>query len=131
MKRLASALKHSLFIVVLCLVALQYGCEKKDEIVTESELGTIIDYEGNKYNTIQLGDQWWMVSNLKTTHYADGTEIPLVESNSDWEDLGYDDKAYCFYNSSTNNESRVYGALYTWAAAMNGATSSKLMPSEV
>ncbi|MCK5692634.1 MAG: hypothetical protein KAI08_07285, partial [Bacteroidales bacterium] len=89
MKRLASALKHSLFIVILCLVALQSSCEKEDEIVSDSELGTIIDYEGNKYNTIQLGDQWWMVSNLKTTHYADGTEIPLVESNSDWEDLGY------------------------------------------
>lgn len=131
MKRLASALNHSLLIVILCLVALQYSCEKKDEIVSETELGTIIDYEGNKYNTIQLGDQWWMVSNLKTTHYADGMEIPLVESNSDWEDLGYDDKAYCFYNNSTNNEARIYGALYTWAAAMNSTTSSYNNPSEV
>jgi hypothetical protein len=70
--------------------------------------GSIAVQLGKKYNTIQLGDQWWMVSNLKTTHYADGTEIPLVESISDWEDLGYDDKAYCFYNNSTNNEARIY-----------------------
>jgi uncharacterized protein (TIGR02145 family) len=131
MKRLASSLKHSLFIVILCLAALQSSCEKKDEIVSDSELGTIIDYDGNSYSTIQLGDQRWMVKNLKTTHYADGTEIPLVENVSDWEDLGYDEKAYCYYNNSEKNEARIYGALYTWAAAMNGAISSDMNPSEI
>jgi len=72
-----------------------------------------------------------MVNNLKTTHYADGTEIPLVESVSVWEALGIEDKAYCFYDNGENNTRRIYGALYTWAAAMKGAPSSDLNPSGV
>ena len=130
MKPPIAGYKYVSFIVLLCMVALQYSCEEVEPKI-ETELGTIIDYDGNSYSTIQLGDQWWMVKNLKTTHYADGTEIPLVESNSDWKDLGYDERAYCYYNNSTINEARIYGALYTWTAAMNGTTSSNSNPSEV
>ena len=73
-----------------------------------------------------------MTENLKTTHYADGTEIPLVIDDTAWADLGDNntDKAYCYYdNSSTNAD--TYGALYTWAAAMNGAVTSSANPSGV
>ncbi len=50
-----------------------------------------------------------MVNNLKTTHYSDGTEIPLVESISVWEALGNEEKAYCFYNNDENDESWTFG----------------------
>jgi uncharacterized protein (TIGR02145 family) len=71
-----------------------------------------------------------MAENLKVTHYSDGTEIPLVESTSEWDTQGITVKAYCFYeNSSTYRD--LYGALYTWAAAMNGAESSTANPSGV
>ena len=129
MKHQRAGLKYCSLFVLLCMLALQYSCEPP--CPEPIEFDTIIDYEGNKYNTIQFGDQRWMVNNLKTTHYADGTEIPLVESTSDWEDLGYDEKAYCFYNNSTNNEARIYGALYTWPAAMNGTQGSDNNSSEV
>ena len=90
-----------------------------------------MDYDGNSYSTIQLGQQWWMVNNLRTTHYADGTEIHLVEDISVWEALGFEEKAYCFYNNDKDNESQIFGALYTWPAAMNGAESSDNNPSDV
>jgi hypothetical protein len=54
MKRLAFSLKHSLFIVILCLAALQYSCEE-DNYKREIEFGAIIDYDGNSYSTKQLG----------------------------------------------------------------------------
>ena len=130
MKHQRAGLKYCSLFVLLCMEALQFSCDKVKPKI-ETELGTIIDYDGNTYRTIELGDQWWMVSNLKATRYADGTEIPLVESTSDWKDLGYDDLAYCYYNNSADNEARIYGALYTWAAAMNDATSSYSNPSEV
>jgi uncharacterized protein (TIGR02145 family) len=130
MKQLAARCKYYSLLVLICGLALPYSCEKEEPEI-ESQLGTISDYDGNTYSTIQLGDQWWMVNNLKTTRFADGTEIPLVESNASWEALGYEEKAYCYYNNSTNNEARIYGALYTWAAAMNGATGSLSNPSEV
>ena len=91
--------------------------------------GSVSDYDGNTYTTIKIGDQWWMAENLKTTHYADGTAIPLVESPSGWYNLGYTDQAYCYYNNSTENGS-TYGALYTWEAARNACPSGWHLPSD-
>jgi uncharacterized protein (TIGR02145 family) len=90
----------------------------------------VIDYDGNIYGIVTIGNQIWMAENLKTTHYADGTAIQLVESSASWDALLYTDKAMCYYdNSSTNAD--TYGALYTWAAAMNGAASSSVNPSGI
>lgn len=98
--------------------------------VSFSTIGTIIDYDGNEYKIVKINNQLWMAENLKTTHYADGTEINLVESNTNWEALTENDIAYCYYdNSSSNGES--YGALYTWTAAMNAASSSNTNPSSI
>jgi len=88
------------------------------------------DYDGNYYSTLTIGDQVWMAQNLATTHFCDGADIPLVESKEDWDALSYTDKAYCFYDNSLSN-SDPFGALYTWAAAMNGAESTELNPSYI
>lgn len=88
------------------------------------------DYDGNNYGTIELGTQTWMAENLKTTHFPDGSEIPLMENNLDWGNLTYTSKAYCYYDNSISN-GLIFGALYTWTAAMNGAASSELNPSGV
>ena len=37
----------------------------------------VTDIDGNHYDAVKIGDQIWMMQNLKTTRYADGTEIPL------------------------------------------------------
>lgn len=89
---------------------------------------TVNDYDGNVYYTVLIGDQEWMAENLKTTHYADGTEILLEESS--WGTLTTSDKAYCYYDNSDANGD-TYGALYNWAAAMNGTASSISNPSGV
>jgi uncharacterized protein (TIGR02145 family) len=95
-----------------------------------AETGTVKDYDGNSYSTIKLGSQWWMAENLRTTHYAAGAEIPLVESNSTWTEKDINSKAMCYYNNAINN-AESYGALYTWAAAMNGSGGSSSNPSGV
>jgi uncharacterized protein (TIGR02145 family) len=91
---------------------------------------TVTDIDGNVYQTVKIGDQIWMAENLKTKHYANATEIILVESSIDWGALSYTDKAYCYYDNSLTNVN-TYGALYTWAAAMNGSNSSSSNPSNV
>ena len=80
---------------------------------------TVTDADGNVYSTILMGDQCWMQENIKVTHYENGLGIPNVTGNSAWAALGDNntDKGYCFYDNNANSE---YGALYTWAAAMNG-----------
>jgi len=93
---------------------------KRDYIlVTESEKSTVTDADGNLYETVKMGKQWWMAENLKSTKYADGAEISHVTDNTEWGSLATDNtaKAWCFYN---NDESLGYGALYTYAAAVNG-----------
>ena len=64
--------------------------------------GTIVeivtDYDGNQYETVKIGGQVWTVQNLKTTTYLDGTNIPLVEDNTDWSNLTT--PGYCIYPES-------------------------------
>lgn len=91
---------------------------------------TVTDYDGNIYYTIQIGDQLWMANNLKVTHYSDGTAIPLVEDDVDWVAVDQTERAYCYYRNEIGY-ANVYGALYTWAAAMNGAASSDAISSGV
>ena len=87
---------------------------------------TVTDYDGNTYNTVQIGTQCWMKENLKTTHYADGTNIPLGNGV-----LGSTSVGYLYYpNNETANKS-LYGLLYNWAAVMNGADTTNLVPSGV
>lgn len=90
----------------------------------------LVDIDDNMYLTAKIGNQVWMAENLKTTQYADGTAIQLVESSESWSDLQNTDKAMCYYDNSISN-SETYGALYNWAAAMNGATSTNANPSNV
>jgi len=92
---------------------------------------TITDYDGNVYNTVAIGSQVWMKENLRTTHYSDGTPIPYVTGDSNWDTLVVTDKAYCYYNDDSATHASVYGALYTWAAAMNGSASTTNNPSGI
>ena len=86
---------------------------------------TVTDHEGNVYATVQIGDQCWMRENLRTTHYADGTDIPAGGDNpSVTEPYYYDNSAY-----SLSLQTRGY--LYNWLAAMHGAASSSANPSGV
>ena len=88
--------------------------------VTALETGTMTDYDGNVYQTVKIGDQWWMAENLRVTHYKNGYAIPLVMDATDWTLLRHDDDgngvgAYCYYNNDINNVS-TYGLLYNWYA---------------
>ena len=82
---------------------------------------TVTDYDNNTYNAVVIGDQVWMAENLKVTHYPNGGAIPHITDFFAWRDLvdNNTDDAYCFYNNNSNGEADVYGALYTYAAAIS------------
>ena len=48
---------------------------------------SVIDIDGNVYETVQIGEQLWMKENLKVTHYRNGDEIPTGYSDAVWENL--------------------------------------------
>jgi uncharacterized protein (TIGR02145 family) len=85
---------------------------------TANETGTVSDIDGNTYNTVKIGQQWWMAENLKATKYNDGTAIPNETGNAAWSALTTG--AYCDYSNTPAN-SVIYGRLYNWwvAAATN------------
>jgi uncharacterized protein (TIGR02145 family) len=76
------------------------------------------DIDGNVYHTVVIGSQEWMVENLKTTKYNDGTAIPLVTDGTEWNNLTT--PGYCWYNNDAATYKNTYGALYNWYSVNMG-----------
>ncbi len=79
----------------------------------ESQIGTVTDIDGNTYQTVKIGNQWWMAENLKVTHYRNGDAIPNVTDETTW--INLTTGAYCNYDNNSNNVT-IYGRLYNWYA---------------
>jgi uncharacterized protein (TIGR02145 family) len=70
------------------------------------------DYEGNEYNTVEIGSQVWMIDNLKATKDINGLILPTKSVNEDWSNLST--PAYCWYNNDSIKYKDSHGALYNW-----------------
>jgi hypothetical protein len=79
--------------------------------------GTVTDIDGNVYHTVTIGTKVWMLENLKTTRFNDGTTIPLVTDGTIWGSLTT--PGYCWYNNDTANKT-MYGGLYNWYTINTG-----------
>ncbi|MGI6373907.1 MAG: fibrobacter succinogenes major paralogous domain-containing protein [Patescibacteria group bacterium] len=69
------------------------------------------DYDGNEYIAIKIGEQVWLQSNLKTTHFLNGDPIPEVTDNIEW--INQTGPARCYYDNDPQN-GEIYGALYNY-----------------
>lgn len=78
----------------------------------------VTDIDGNIYNTVTIGEQTWMVENLKTTKYTDNSDIQLVVNNTAWSVLS--SPAYCYYDNLEAEYKNTYGPLYNWYAVNTG-----------
>jgi len=79
--------------------------------------GSVTDIDGNSYETVLIGNQWWMAENLKTTRFEDGSVIPNVTDNTAWTQLTT--PAWCNYNNNIVNDG-IYGKLYNWFTVSAG-----------
>ena len=77
------------------------ACSVRCFRTTDPGVSTVTDICGNIYDVIQIGTQWWLVQDLKTTKYNDGTDIPNVTDNTAWAALTTG--AYCTYNNEQDN----------------------------
>lgn len=96
--------------IIIMIVIMKLSSADSD--VVELQEQTVKDIDGNIYHTIKLGTQVWMVENLRTTKYNDGTAIPLVTENTSWKALIT--PAYCWYDNDEATNKKTYGALYNW-----------------
>ena len=98
---------------------------------------TLTDIDGNRYRTVKIGEQTWMAENLRVTRYANGMPILYLATADEWHykekdfdmPLAHTEepdtvKAFCFYNNDFFIAKKLYGALYSYAAVVNGNDSS-------
>jgi uncharacterized protein (TIGR02145 family) len=83
----------------------------------QAECG-VTDKDGNHYNAVRIGNQLWMVENLKTTKYSDGTAIPNITDGTTW--AATTSPAYCWYDNDASTYKDTYGGLYNRYAVMTG-----------
>lgn len=108
-----------LFIVISFLACnFLSGCDPKEDPEKALETGTVTDAEGNIYNTVKIGNQWWMSENLNVKKYRDGTSIQNITDSTGW--VSNTTGAYCIYENG-NTQSQAPGLLYNWYAVNNPA----------
>lgn len=80
----------------------------------------VIDVEGNKYKTIQIGKQLWMAENLKALHYRDGSSIENAKDIQD-RHVQFDDisKVGSFSYGHYLPVTKDRGVFYNWYAVNN------------
>jgi uncharacterized protein (TIGR02145 family) len=83
---------------------------------------TVTDIDGNIYHSVTIGSQVWMIENLKTTRFRDGSNITNITDKDKWNTMTVG--AYCDYDNNASN-SNTYGRLYNWYAVTD---SRKIAP---
>jgi len=101
-------LKHLFIIFVLCIFSIHSFSQQSSEV---------FDIDGNEYSTIKIGDQEWMIENLKTTHLNDGSAIKTELDSLKWIEL--ESPGYCWYKNDSLTYKSEYGALYNQYATEN------------
>lgn len=95
-----------------------------NRVVEELVVEKVVDYDGNEYKTVVIGDQLWFAENLKVTHYNNGDPIATGLNNSEWgaTKLG----AYAIFPhhdiDGLNSDQDVvdkFGLLYNWNTVDN------------
>lgn len=85
---------------------------------SKPELPSVSDYDGNTYPVIEINGVKWLAANLRTTHYNDGTEIPVVDGGTDaWDALTA--PAACITENNADYREK-YGLLYNFYTVATG-----------
>lgn len=77
-------------------------------------------------NLIPIGTQIWTTRNLEVETYRDGTPIPQVTNQTQWNSLTTG--AWCYYANNTAN-GVIYGKLYNWyaVAGIDGSGTPRIL----
>lgn len=89
---------------------------------------TMTDWEGHVYNTVQIGAQCWMKSNLYTTYFPDGTPIPYGSEMYNQISIY---QPYYYQLTYSADLLPTYGIAYNWKALTNNSTSPDVDPQGV
>jgi uncharacterized protein (TIGR02145 family) len=89
--------KHP-FLSITSFIALSLcfaSCKKEEEPEYIIERGTVVDADSNVYQTVKIGDQWWMAENLIVTQFNDSTSIAEISNDENETWAASEGPAYC------------------------------------
>ncbi len=116
---MSKTLLLTLFSVIIVML-LSCGNPSTTDDDPDWETGTVTDVDGNTYQTVKIGNQWWLAENLRVTHNNDGKPIPHVKDSVEWVACTTGTAAYCYYDNDSASNADKYGVLYNWYAVNTG-----------
>ncbi len=122
MKKINFLIPFFLFII--------FSCNKNKTEPTPPN-NTAVDADGNTYTTKKIGNQTWMLENLKTTKYNDGTPITkysFATHGNKWFYVPAPEALYQWANTTTSGQTLpfdYYGAVYNHFALESGKLAPK------
>jgi len=105
-----------------CNVKVKNNANRKMINKINNIFDSVYDADGNKYYAVKIGKQVWTTVNLKTTKYSDGSQIPLLTMDTEWDSRT--SPGYCYYDNNNENMDK-YGVLYNWYTVNTGILAPK------
>ena len=91
----------------------QNSCSKTGGLSVRCLRDTILFSSSGYAQTVTIGSQVWISTNLNVSTYRNGDLIPQEQNKEAWGNLTTG--AWCYYDNDTSNGSE-YGKLYNWYA---------------
>ena len=85
------------------------SCKKKTIELEIPQVDSIYDIDSNVYKTMKIGNQWWMIENLKVKTFSNGVPISSAQTSSSWQNKK---SRYCLFDDNA----LAPGLLYNWYA---------------
>ncbi len=71
------------------------------------------------FNTVRIGNQEWMTTNLATTNFTNGDTILQAKTSAEWANANALRKpVWCFYNNDSTF-GKQFGLIYNWYAIID------------
>lgn len=104
-------MKKIIFFFLLVSLTL-ISCEPKPGHETTADIikNAVTDIDGNNYDAVKIGNQIWMASNLKTTHFPSGDTIYIPSEM-------HPENAFRMPPAGDINNVDEFGYLYSYRAA--------------
>jgi uncharacterized protein (TIGR02145 family) len=100
-------------LLILSIFSLYLGLGVPPPKQDSSSKITIKDREGQVYEAVLIGSQWWFTQNLRVTVYTNGDVIPYIEDKKIWSDTR--NGARVAYLNDLDRIA-IDGYLYNWPA---------------
>ena len=118
-------IKITAFFAIITAILFSQGCHRnytkapagENHQELKSDEQSLTDIDGNTYPILRIGEQLWMGSNLRVSHYQNGEAIP---ANSGTSSLQESESGACLSYNNDQSHDETYGKLYNFKAVQEG-----------